>query len=156
MVLIFWCLNQHQTLAAIFIHSFIRYFLNTYRYQVVSCANVIGVNKENTISALMEFPFGNRLSGRTVTIGEVACGCKCQCHSPHSFPKQWAWPLQVTSCCGRWILGLNRTMAKGPCWGTLSLIKDDKLIPRLPWGLCLPIGGESLEARIIPSLFLYT
>ena len=48
--------------------------MSTYRHKAVSCANVIGVNKENKISALMEFPFGDRLSGRRVTIGEVVRG----------------------------------------------------------------------------------
>lgn len=124
--------------------------------QAVSCANITGVNEANTISALMEFPFGDRLSERRVTIGEVACRCRCWCHSPHSFPKHWSWPLHVTSCCGRWILRLNRTIVKVPCWGTLSLLRDDKLILRLPWGLSPLIGGEVLEARTTPSLFLCT
>lgn len=124
--------------------------------QAVSCANITGVNEANTISALMEFPFGDRLSERRVTIGEVACRCRCWYHSPHSFPKHWSWPLHVASCCGRWILRLNRTIAKVPCWGTLSLLRDDKLILRLPWGLSPLIGGEVLEARTTPSLLLCT
>lgn len=68
--------------------------------QAVLCASVTGVNEANTISALMEFPFGDRLSGRKGTMRWLA-GIGADATHPIHFqnvgPDLSVWPLAVGS-----------------------------------------------------------
>lgn len=58
-------------------------------------------------------------------------------------------PLDVVD-----VLGFNRTNTKVPCWGVWSLLRDNRLIPRLLWDLSPPISHEFLEVGTAYSSFL--